>query len=54
MNLSFKNVRKIQTKIALIAGLCLAATSLVLIGYSVISAQSTHRYVTTEVMKLVD
>ena len=54
MSFSFKSIRKIQVKIALVAGLCLTGASLILIGYSVLSAQSTHHYVTAEVMKLVD
>ncbi|MFL9503537.1 methyl-accepting chemotaxis protein [Rhodopseudomonas palustris] len=54
MSFSFKSIRKIQVKIALVAGLCLTGASLILIGYSVLSAQSTHHYVTSEVMKLVD
>jgi methyl-accepting chemotaxis protein len=51
---SFAAVRSIQLKIALIAGFCLALTSVVLIGYSLFSAQHMNRYVTAEVMQLVD
>jgi methyl-accepting chemotaxis protein len=51
---SFSKIRSIQLKIALISGLCLTATVAALICYSVFSAQSTHDYVTAEVMQLVD
>nr|WP_225702842.1 cache domain-containing protein [Bradyrhizobium cenepequi] len=51
---SFAAIRSIQTKIAFIAGLCLAITCIVLIGYSLFSMQSMNRYVTHEVMQLVD
>jgi methyl-accepting chemotaxis protein len=51
---SFSKIRSVQLKIALIAGLCLAMTSAVLIGYSLFSAQATHQYVSSSVMKLVD
>ncbi|MFC0240675.1 methyl-accepting chemotaxis protein [Rhodopseudomonas telluris] len=54
MALSFQSIRKLQIKIALIAGLCLAGASLVLIVLSVLFAQNSHRYVSTEVMRLVD
>jgi methyl-accepting chemotaxis protein len=55
MNLfSFNAIRKVQHKIALVSGLCLAGASLILIVYNVVSAQSTSSYVTSEVMQLVD
>ncbi|MDB5652998.1 MAG: hypothetical protein JWQ94_611, partial [Tardiphaga sp.] len=52
--LSLTTIRSIQLKIALVAGLCLVATSAVLIGYSLVSTQTTHHYVASEVMHLVD
>ncbi|MBR0685595.1 HAMP domain-containing protein [Bradyrhizobium manausense] len=52
--LSFSAIRSIQLKIALIAGLCLAVTCVVLIGYGLFSTQSMNQYVTREVMQLVD
>ena len=52
--LSFSGIRSIQLKIALIAGLCLAVTCVVLIGYGLFSTQSMNQYVTREVMQLVD
>jgi methyl-accepting chemotaxis protein len=51
---SFAKIRSLQLKIALIAGLCLTMTSIVLIGYSLVSSGNTHSFVTTEVMRLVD
>jgi methyl-accepting chemotaxis protein len=54
MSFSFSAIRSIQLKIALIAGVCLVVTSVILIGYSLFSTQSMNRYVTTEVMQLVD
>ena len=39
--LSFSAIRSIQLKIALIAGLCLAVTCVVLIGYSLFSTQNS-------------
>ncbi|ABD88703.1 methyl-accepting chemotaxis protein [Rhodopseudomonas palustris] len=51
---SFKTMRSVQLKIALISGACLVGTSVALIGYSVFSARSTMQYVETEVSQLVD
>jgi methyl-accepting chemotaxis protein len=51
---SFAAIRSIQLKIALIAGLCLVGTIVVLISYSLFSTKSTHDYVATEVLRLVD
>jgi methyl-accepting chemotaxis protein len=51
---SFSAIRSVQLKIALIAGLCLTVTGIILIGCSIYSAQATHQFVTTEVTKLVD
>jgi methyl-accepting chemotaxis protein len=51
---SFAAIRSIQAKIALIAGFFLTMTSVILIGYGLLSARSAHQYVTTEVMQLVD
>ncbi|WP_024343509.1 methyl-accepting chemotaxis protein, partial [Bradyrhizobium japonicum] len=50
---SFAAIRSIQLKIALIAGLCLVVTCIVLIGYGLFSTQSMNQYVTREVMQLV-
>ncbi|ABD06031.1 methyl-accepting chemotaxis sensory transducer [Rhodopseudomonas palustris HaA2] len=54
MNFSFRAIKTVQLKIALVSGLCLTGASLMLIVYSIVSAQSTNSYVTTEVMQLVD
>jgi len=54
MSFSFSAIRSIQLKIALIAGLCLTVTGVVLIGYSLFSTQTMNHFVTTEVMQLVD
>ncbi|MGJ4901319.1 methyl-accepting chemotaxis protein [Bradyrhizobium sp. HKCCYLS2058] len=54
MRLSFAAIRSIQTKIALIAGFCLALTCVILIGYGLFSTQSMNQYVNHEVMQLVD
>ncbi|HEY8336634.1 MAG TPA: methyl-accepting chemotaxis protein [Tardiphaga sp.] len=51
---SFAAIRSLQFKIALIAGLCLTVSSVVLISYSLVSTGNTHSFVTTEVMRLVD
>ena len=51
---SFAAIRSIQTKIALIAGVCLALTCVILIGYALFSTQSMNQYVNHEVMQLVD
>ena len=51
---SITAIRSVQLKIALIAGLCLAVTCVVLIGYSLFSTQTSNRYVSAEVMHLVD
>ena len=51
---SLAAIRSLQLKIALIAGLCLAVTSIVLIGYSLVSTANTNSYVNSEVMRLVD
>ncbi|WP_322516684.1 methyl-accepting chemotaxis protein [Rhodopseudomonas palustris] len=51
---SFKAMRSVQLKIALISGACLVGTSIALIGYSLLSARSTMEYVGTEVSHLVD
>jgi methyl-accepting chemotaxis protein len=51
---SFSSIRSVQLKIALIAGLCLAVTGTMLIGFSIYSARSTHQYVTEAVTRLVD
>ncbi|MGJ4942668.1 methyl-accepting chemotaxis protein [Bradyrhizobium sp. HKCCYLS1011] len=54
MTFSFAAIRSVQLKIAAISGLCLVATSLILIGYSVFSTRSMNQYVAGEVMQLVD
>ncbi|CAN5496965.1 methyl-accepting chemotaxis protein [soil metagenome] len=51
---SFAAIRSIQFKIALIAGLCLTVTSVVLISNSLVSTGNTNSFVTTEVKRLVD
>jgi len=51
---SFKSMRSIQLKIASIAGLCLAGTVAVLVGYGLISTVNTQNYVAGEVTGLVD
>ncbi|MGO3928314.1 methyl-accepting chemotaxis protein [Rhodopseudomonas pseudopalustris] len=51
---SFKTIRSMQLKIALISGLCLAGTSAALIAYSVFSTSNTMQYVGSEVSQLVD
>ncbi|MGJ4993913.1 methyl-accepting chemotaxis protein [Bradyrhizobium sp. HKCCYLS3077] len=52
--ISFAAIRSIQTKIALIAGVCLVLTCIVLIGYGLFSTQSMNQFVNREVMQLVD
>ncbi|MBB5049060.1 methyl-accepting chemotaxis protein [Rhodopseudomonas rhenobacensis] len=51
---SFKAMRSVQLKIALISGACLVGTSVALIGYSLFSTRSTMQYVESEVSQLVD
>jgi len=51
---SFAAIRSIQLKIALIAGLCLSGTIVILVGYSLYSTKITHDLVSTEVKRLVD
>jgi len=51
VSFSFSAIRSIQLKIALIAGVCLVVTSVVLIGYSVFSTQTMNRFVTAEVQR---
>ncbi|HEY0329919.1 MAG TPA: methyl-accepting chemotaxis protein [Rhodopseudomonas sp.] len=51
---SFKAMRSVQLKIALISGACLVGTSIALIGYSLVSTRSTMQYAGSEVSQLVD
>lgn len=51
---SFSRIRSIQSKIALIAGLCLAGTIVILVVYNLISTRNTQNFVGSEVNKLVD
>ncbi|WP_372071544.1 methyl-accepting chemotaxis protein [Tistrella mobilis] len=44
----------VQARIALTAGLCLATTVAVLVGFSLVSARNTHDYVTEGVLGIVD
>jgi methyl-accepting chemotaxis protein len=52
--LNFAGIRSIQTKIALICGICLTTAVGVVIAYSVFSTGSTQAFVGTEVGRLVD
>jgi methyl-accepting chemotaxis protein len=51
---SFKAIRSVQLKIALISGACLVGTSVALIGYSLLSNRSTMQFAEAEVTQLVD
>ncbi|MES1975929.1 MAG: methyl-accepting chemotaxis protein [Pseudomonadota bacterium] len=55
MNLmkSLAAIRSLQRKIALIAGLCLAITVVLLVSFSSVSAITSHRYVNDEVGGIV-
>jgi methyl-accepting chemotaxis protein len=46
--------RSIQTRIALLSGFCLLATSLVLVSYSLLSASSAQKFVNERVTTLLD